>query len=91
MPIVRTCVEIALRQCRSTGSLYVRYARDRAVPVGAGVPAGAKHSRPARRPVATSESVDADHTRYPINPGRRLRPLRRLPLGTRNDVSFNSY
>jgi len=29
------------------------------VPVGAGVPAGAKHDRPARRPVATEKRFDA--------------------------------
>jgi len=28
------------------------------VPVGAGVPAGANHDRPARRPVATGKRVD---------------------------------
>ncbi|MGO9120529.1 MAG: hypothetical protein ACLQPD_23305 [Desulfomonilaceae bacterium] len=46
MQIVGKCV-------RATGTAP-------AVPVGAGVPAGAKHDRPARRPVTTGNSVDAD-------------------------------
>jgi hypothetical protein len=33
-----------------------------AVLVGAGVPAGAKHNRPARRPVTTGNSLDAGPT-----------------------------
>ncbi len=37
-----------------------------AVLVGAGVPAGAKHNRPARRPVTTANSLDAGPTRMPV-------------------------
>jgi len=52
MRIVGKCV-------RATGTAL-------AVPVGAGVPAGAKHDRPARRPVTTGNFVDADPHKMPV-------------------------
>jgi hypothetical protein len=65
MLILRSYVEMGLHWLRSSESLYGRLGLDLAVLVGTGLRAGAKHNRPARRPVATGNSVDADHARYP--------------------------
>ena len=83
MPILRNCVEMGLRGCRSPNSLLGLLALDFAVLVGTGVSAGAKHSRPASRAQrgTTRNSVDADHTRYPSSPNPLFsRLFSRIPI-----------
>jgi hypothetical protein len=66
-------------------------ALDFAVLVGTGVPAGAKHSRPARRPAATGNSVDADHTRYPSLPNPFFsRLFSRIPIFRANMEKYRA-